>query len=94
VDELTVNDYMLAWDGRVLEAFGAHTGRFHIAFLSVTVSEPDRKGRVWLDIRSPRLTLNLSVPAGDADAVRAFVAPIQQALDAGGGHAPPPVSFD
>ena len=55
MDEVWAGDYLLAFDGRVLEVFGFPTAyyqgemeaskRFHVANVALRVDGPDRKGR-------------------------------------------------
>jgi hypothetical protein len=35
---------LVAFDGRVLEVFGGAVRRFHVALLTVTMSDPDKHG--------------------------------------------------
>jgi hypothetical protein len=50
MDELSVANHILAFDGRVLEIFGQLAGsganrRWHVRDLAVSIEGPDRKGR-------------------------------------------------
>jgi hypothetical protein len=50
--EVVIDDNrVVAFDGRVLEIFGGTEGRFHVAVLSLQVSEPDKRGNRSLTFR-------------------------------------------
>ena len=51
-DEMTarVGSEFYSFDGRILEIFGGHPYRFHIANLHLNVTGPDRKGRRTVEI--------------------------------------------
>jgi hypothetical protein len=43
--EIQLDEHRLVtFDGRVLEVFGGAVRRFHVALLTVTVPDPDKKG--------------------------------------------------
>lgn len=54
MDEIWIDDTLVAFDGRVLEVFGfsgSESLRFHVRNIEISVEEPDRKGRRWLRIK-------------------------------------------
>jgi hypothetical protein len=67
IQEVRIGERMLfAWDGRILEVFGALRAsggrRFHPAVTELRVEPPDRKGRVtiamnWHDANTTTMTL-------------------------------------
>ncbi|WP_033285051.1 hypothetical protein [Streptomyces sp. NRRL F-525] len=61
-DEITavIGHQLYSFDGRVLEIFGNHPKRFHVRYLRLSVTGPDRKGSrtVEIDALGARSTMN------------------------------------
>jgi tRNA threonylcarbamoyladenosine modification (KEOPS) complex Pcc1 subunit len=88
IQEVRVGDRLLfAWDGRILEVFGAlrasGSRRFHPAVTELRIDEPDRKGRVtitmnWHDAN----TTTMTVEAQDWERLRPLMETFAAAVEA------------
>lgn len=57
VHDQNFGDVIVGFDGRVVEVFTMReysSARFHLAMLTVEISEPDRKDRIRLDLSPSR----------------------------------------
>jgi hypothetical protein len=81
---------VLTWDGQVLEVFGNASWfgpgcrRFHVAAaVKLEVSDPDRQGQVNVKVTTNNHDgVGFRAASGDADAIVAFLAPVQAAIGA------------
>ena len=85
MDELAVDDdHVVRFDGRVFEVFAPGAShRYLIERLRVDIANPDRKGRVSVNIGDSRLTTSgpvLIITQQQADGLRAFVVRAQAAI--------------
>jgi hypothetical protein len=88
VHEVRIGERLLfAWDGRILEVFGAMRAsggrRFHPAVTELRIDEPDRKGRVtvtmnWHDAN----TTLVQVEPEDWERLRPLMETFAAAVDA------------
>jgi hypothetical protein len=79
VDQLDIQldqQRLMAFDGRVLEVFGGAVRRFHVALLTVAVSDPDKRG--YRTITLTQATDDSSLPVDESTYER--LAPLLDAL--------------
>lgn len=86
--ELLVGDYLLAFDGRVLEIFNTHEGfnRIHIAHMRLKVRE-GRKGRLLVEVTARRRNTPreiFEVQPEERPLFEAMIAEIREAADSAG----------
>ena len=88
IQEVFVGDYLLAFDGRVLEVFNTHEGfnRIHIAHMRLKVQE-GRKGRLLVEVTARRRNTPreiFEVKPEERPMFEAMVAEIREAADSAG----------
>ena len=86
-----VGHQLYSFDGRVLEIFGNHPKRFHIRYLRLSVTGPDRKGRrtVEIDALGAHSTMNYTAAEWEqAPDLAALLETVQTAIDATPGPWP------
>jgi len=69
-----------AFDGRVLELFGATVRRFHVQLLTVAVTRPDRKGNRTVKLQQSQTEDDMFLDQSDF----ATFQPVLDALQAAG----------
>lgn len=83
LQEIQIEDLILAFDGRVLEVFGARHdagSRFHVRQTKLEVGGPDKHGTYELNITGPSGALFLELD----QAQLAAATPIVEAMSAAG----------
>lgn len=86
--EVMVGDYLLAFDGRVLEFFNTHEGfnRIHIAHMRLKVQE-GRKGRLLVEVTARRRNTPreiFEVKPEERPAFEAMIAEVREAAESAG----------
>lgn len=83
--DLKFSDRVLTFDGDVVEIFGGPrhgSARFHVELVEIVWNEPAPDGSASFGVRSTPdgVTETIDVPAGDLDAVNAFIKSVQVAV--------------
>jgi len=83
--EVRIDEYrVVAFDGRVLEFFGADEGRFHVDLLSVTVADPDKKGNRSVKVEDAHSQMTIGPLGGLDEASFQRLRPVLDALKVAG----------
>jgi hypothetical protein len=93
MDEVRAGEFLLTFDGQVLEVFGwlrrnfgiadAPSLRFHVAHLQIEVDDPDRKQHRWVKLRlrdHGSVGSDICVEEADWPGVSRFLDQVQAAL--------------
>ena len=86
-----VGHQLYSFDGRVLEIFGNHPKRFHIRYLRLSVTGPDRKGRRTVEIDAVGAHSTMSYTAAEWErtpALAALLEAVQTAIGSDPGRWP------
>ncbi|MFF5301019.1 hypothetical protein ACFY5F_16820 [Streptomyces sp. NPDC013161] len=86
-DEITaaVGHQLYSFDGRVLEIFGNHPKRFHVRYMRLSVTGPDRKGRRTVEIDALGAHSTMNYTAGEweqAPDLATLLKAVRTAIDA------------
>ncbi|MFG2777257.1 hypothetical protein ACGFY7_05255 [Streptomyces prunicolor] len=90
-DEITatVGHQLYSFDGRILEIFGNHPKRFHIRYMRLSVTGPDRKGRQTVEIDALGAHVTMPYTAAEWEQtpdLAALLETVQAAIDSTPGH--------
>jgi hypothetical protein len=86
-----VGHQLYSFDGRVLEIFGNYPKRFHVRYMRLSVTGPDRKGRRTVEIAAVGTRVTMSYTAAEWEqtpALAALLETVQTAIDSNPGHWP------